>query len=122
MPIFRHTHLTDGRTTVSLTEGKGDLFFCFTGPVWDFFIESGDTFTVRAQGYDQDCLDDYFGDHSFGIGPFVDCYTIGNGDNDSFTELVHTFRFPDYEVGRARIESLGGEYEMQFDIEEIPVD
>jgi len=106
--------------------GFGDGEMDFSGAAFDFYVRSGQTFNVRAHGYDQDCLDDYFGDHDFSVGPFLDCYlaaaiTFNAGDNDDFAALLASFGPPDYGVG-AQDRSASGEYELEFTIEEMPLD
>ncbi|HET7087029.1 MAG TPA: DUF11 domain-containing protein, partial [Anaerolineae bacterium] len=105
--------------------GLGDGEMDFSGAVFDFYVRDGQTFNVRAHGYDQDCLDDYFGDHDFDIDTFLDCYflsgiTLNAGDNDDYAVLSASFGPPDYGVG-AQDRTASGEYELEFTIEEIPL-
>ncbi len=103
--------------------GNGNLNM--SGPTFDFFVRDGQPFSIRANGYDQDCLDDHFGDHRFEISTFLDCYLLAAaelnpGDNDAFPNLEATFGPPDYGVG-ARVVEAGDLYNLQFTIEEIPL-
>jgi len=104
-------------------EGFGNGELKFSGAVFDFFVLEGQSFTIRANGYDQDCLDDYFGNHSFQLRTFLDCYLasgLNAGDNDPFHSFEATFGPPDYGVGLQDI-TAGVEYELEFTIEELPV-
>ncbi len=102
--------------------GNGNLNM--SGPTYNFYARDGQSFTVRANGYDQDCLDAHFGDHHFVISTFLDCYFLAAfeldaGDNDAFPNLEATFSPPDYGVGPQTVEA-GDLYNLQFTIEEIP--
>jgi hypothetical protein len=60
--------------------GLGDGEMGFSGAAFDFYVTGGQPFNVRAHGYDQDCLDDLFGNPdllltALGI---IDCYA-GSG-------------------------------------------
>ena len=43
----------------------GDGYMDFAGATFDVLVQDGQPFRVRTTGYDQDCLDDWFGDHGF---------------------------------------------------------
>jgi uncharacterized repeat protein (TIGR01451 family) len=106
-------------------EGLGDGEMDFTGAEFDFYVADGEPYTVRANGYDQDCLDDYFGDHSFDITTFLDCYLLAAielnpGDNDAFASLTASFGAPGYGIGNQDV-TASGEYELEFTVEEIPL-
>jgi uncharacterized repeat protein (TIGR01451 family) len=105
--------------------GFGDGEMDFAGATFDFYVRDGQNFSVRANGYDQDCLDDYFGDHHFDIDTFLDCYLLAAielnpGDNDRFASLSAAFGPPGYGVGAQDV-TASGEYELEFTIEEIPL-
>jgi len=83
--------------------GNGNLRF--SGPTWDFFVKDGDSFHIRANGYDQDCLDDLMGDYSLDLSELADCY-VGSGfwesetgDNDKFPKFLKRFEAPTYGIG-----------------------
>jgi hypothetical protein len=119
-------------------DGFGDGEMDFSGAGFDFYVANGQDFRVRAHGYDQDCLDDLFGDGNHVIGAEVggvlvpnlnalallDCYigsgafTLEPGDNDNANELDVTFTSPGYGVGSQDV-SAGGQYELEFDIGEL---
>ncbi|MEX0751082.1 MAG: DUF11 domain-containing protein [Dehalococcoidia bacterium] len=104
----------------------GDGEISFSGASFDYYVADGMSVNVSAHGYDQDCLDDYFGDHRFQVGIFLDCYLaaaleLEAGDNDDYNVLNAAFGGPDYGVGAQDV-SAGGQYELEFSIEEIPVD
>ena len=48
--------------------GEGKLNF--NGPTFDFFVASGQNYTLRTVAYDQDCLDDRFGHFILASGGF----------------------------------------------------
>jgi len=103
----------------------------FTGLSFDFFVEDGDPFTVRANGFDggvgegaldpkQDCLDEHVGHHDFpehvdlGFLEFPDfCFSWlavdpGDPNNDPFKDLEVTFTPDsdgDYGLGDGVMES-----------------
>ena len=105
--------------------GNGNLRF--SGPVWDFMVREGETFTFRTRGYDQDCLDDLFGNHILngiigGIVGLAACYAGSTGDNDLYNDLFATFSAPGYGVDSPPLTNPGGEFEVFLRIEELPVD
>jgi hypothetical protein len=101
--------------------GNGELRF--SGPVWDFEIPSHflqEPIKIFARGYDQDCLDDFFGDHQFSVVPFLTCYSSQNGDNDGYGALDVAFGAPDYGVGSEVVSNNGGQFTAYFLVEELP--
>ena len=119
------TYATGNMNDYDDDEGLGDGEIGFSGAVFDFYVANGESFNVRANGYDQDCLDDYFGDHSFDVTTFLDCYLLAAielnpGDNDSFASLAASFGPPGYGIGSQDV-TASGEYELEFTIEEIPL-
>ncbi|HSP55339.1 MAG TPA: DUF11 domain-containing protein [Dehalococcoidia bacterium] len=123
--------------------GNGELNF--SGPTFDFFVGNGQPFTMKAQGYDQDCLDNRFGEHQIidivgGVPiPTLDGLALGFcftplpsgfclvpgadecGDNDGFNELTQTFAAPDYGVGSHDVANPDGQYNMHFTVEDVPL-
>jgi Dockerin type I domain len=115
--------------------GDGDTRNFSAGATFDFLVQDGQPFTIRANGYDggvgegstdptQDCLDEHFGHHDFGahvdvdlsiVPPFLSfpdiCYTRlptdqGSPENDPFEELQATFGpHNGYGVGRQTLAS-----------------
>lgn len=126
--------------------GNGDGEMNFTGAVFDFYVRPGQPFTIRTHGYDQDCLDDTFGDHTLSLLSYVNCYTLNiseAGANDRLISLpspvapdATTFgpnSSPEYGVGNRDLAALyqvanpfpppaillRSEYELEITIEEI---
>jgi hypothetical protein len=119
-------------------DGFGDGEMDFTGAGFDFYVANEQDFSVRAHGYDQDCLDDEFGDGNHVIGAEVggvlvpnlnalallDCYigtgalSLEAGDNDDYNQINATFTSPGYGVGSQDV-SAGGQYELEFVIGEL---
>ena len=82
--------------------GPGDGEMDFSGAVFDFYVANGQTYTVRANGYDQDCYDELFGDHDWGVGAYILC-GIGP-DNDDYDQVAATFGPAEgYGVGRQKV-------------------
>ncbi len=99
--------------------GLGNGEMSFRGATFDFYLLDGDTFTVRANGYDQDCFDNLFGNHKFTVSSFANCY-IGTGafkaepgDNDPFAALEKNYGAPSYGTGKQDV-TAKGEYELEF--------
>jgi len=117
----------------------------FSGPAFDFYVRDGQPFTIRANGYDQDCYDFHgnYGNHNLRILMYVGCHTTDIdefGNNDALTPLpspLHpmdtTFGPPDYGVGSQDLRAWKlvfnpstGEFEEQSDydleltVEELP--
>lgn len=106
--------------------GLGDGEIGFSGAVFDYYMAGGAPVSVRAHGYDQDCLDDYFGDHRFRVTIFLDCYLLAAfeleaGDNDDFAVLSATHGAPDYGVGKQDV-TADGQYELEYTITELAVE
>ena len=115
----------------------GDGEMDFSGAMFDFFVANGQDFTVRAHGYDQDCLDDLFGDHVLldaTVLGYIYCYfplgpaLFNYGDNDNYNTIHAVFGPPDYGVGNQDVPArssgpfFGSEYELEFSIAELPVE
>jgi hypothetical protein len=102
--------------------GCGNGHLNFSGPTWDFMVPSGQPFTFRTVGWDQDCLDKLFGHYTF-PGGLPGCYIPPeNGDNDGYNALFATFGAPGYGVGSQVISNPGGEFTVHLTITELPVD
>ena len=70
--------------------GFGDGEMGFSGATFDYYVADGDPVSVRAHGYDQDCLDDYFGDHRFRVTIFLDCYLTRRSNSRPATTTTTT--------------------------------
>jgi hypothetical protein len=77
--------------------GAGDGVRKFEGARWDFWIREDQSFTLRANGYDQDCLDGLFGTLYLDDKRYIRCKATTD-DNDRFPEFKFTFSPP---YGRA---------------------
>lgn len=117
----------------------GDGFMKFTGAVFDFFVRPGQTFTIGANGYDQDCYDGSFGNHDFKLSTYVGCALDlpEAGNNDPMVRLpsevdpqATTFGEPGYGVGNQDLKARHivvinqhpvavSQYELEVRIEEI---
>jgi len=83
----------------------GDGEMGFSGADFEYYVAQGMPVNIGTSGYDQDCLDDHFGDHAFSIGTFLDCYAsvtidiVGSfqGDNDKFDRVIFSLPDPDYQ-------------------------
>ncbi len=112
----------------------GDGYMDFTGAEFDFYVRNGQPFSVRANGYEQDCWDDLFGVYGFIplLGWVADCYfasafELNYGNNDEFAPLFAEYG-PENNYGLEEGQSIsyqnvtaGGEYRLEFTIEDIPV-
>jgi uncharacterized repeat protein (TIGR01451 family) len=82
--------------------GCGNGHLNFSGPTFDFYVASGQDYTLRTVAYDQDCLDGRFGNFVLGFGdplvPTLDALALGAcfidpfepGDNDSYNAASAT--------------------------------
>ena len=73
----------------------------FRNATFDIYVTPDDPIvTIRANGYDQDCLDTKFGgSHKFRSLALLDCYAVSvpeYGDNEAFNKFqgILTFRAP----------------------------
>jgi hypothetical protein len=101
--------------------GNGELNFA--GPTWDFYLPDGQGVNLRANGYDQDCLDGLFGNHDVpaGIAGIAACKVPQNGDNDPYNDLdlpLVPSAMPD---GQFTVANPGRQYEATFALQHIPV-
>jgi hypothetical protein len=99
--------------------GNGEIKF--SGATFDFYVLDGERYTVRANGYDQDCFDDLFGNHKFTTGSFANCY-LGKGlfkgepgDNDAYAGLERRFGAPSYGSGNQDV-TAQNQYELEFSV------
>jgi hypothetical protein len=107
--------------------GNGELRF--SGPLYDFYIGNGESYTVRSLGYDQDCYDDYFGEHHNFVQAALSClYNPVNlterGPNDGLGRVLAPFGpgdAPSYGIGSVALElpADNGDYELRVDISEV---
>ncbi|TLZ53302.1 MAG: DUF11 domain-containing protein [Methanobacteriota archaeon] len=106
--------------------GLGDGEMGFSGANFDYYVANGMDVTVRAHGYDQDCLDGRFGDtlitNPLTIAAYAGCLLDLTNflDNDDYNQLDATFGPSDYGVGNQDV-TAGGQYELEFSISEIPI-
>ncbi len=119
---------------------SGDGYMTFTNAVFDFYVRPGQTFTVSANGYDQDCYDGSFGDHDLKVSTYVGCALDipEAGNNDPMVSIptdvapdATTFGAPDYGVGNQDLKAQHvlitvnhqpvtvSQYELEISIEEI---
>jgi hypothetical protein len=103
--------------------GNGEI--TFSGASVDFAVRQGQSFSVRLRGYDQDCMDGYFGDHALHLSDYVNCwygrglFGLERGAGDELDHFDATFDPPDYGVGIQRMPA-GDDYDVEFTIEEMP--
>jgi hypothetical protein len=112
---------------------SGDGFMSFSGATFDVYVRPGQTFTIAANGYDQDCYDDSFGSHLLSALMYLGCNLdlAEPGNNDPLVPLpsfvdpdATTFRPPGYGVGhqdlKARIlAAFPSQYELEVTIREV---
>jgi hypothetical protein len=101
--------------------GCGNGILNFSGPTFDLFVMDGSPVSIQARGYDQDCLDDLFGDHSLGgLASVAACYVPPeNGDNDPYKTLKVDLTAPGYSVGALNVSNPDNQYEMHFTVTEV---
>ena len=108
----------------------GNGLLNFSGPTWDFYLRHAQSFTVQTTGFEQDCLDGYFGSKKFELSTYILCYgahiffELGNdhGNNDP----IEPMNAP---VGGSGIDldtllgelTLGvpGNYDFRFSLEKV---
>ncbi len=125
--IRMSTYATGNMNDYDDDGGAGDGEIGFSGAAFDYYVSDGMTVTVRANGYDQDCFDGLFGDH-FIIDPltvidYAACLlnVFNNLDNDDYNQLAAEYGPSDYGVGNQDV-TAGGQYELEFSIEAIPIE
>jgi hypothetical protein len=107
--------------------GNGELRF--SGPLYDFYIGNGESYTIRSLGWDQDCYDDFFGDHDNFVQAAISCNInpvnlTERGTNDGLGRVDAQFGpgdVPPYGIGSAALElpTENGDYELRVDISEL---
>jgi uncharacterized repeat protein (TIGR01451 family) len=105
--------------------GEGKLNF--SGPTFDFYVAGGQDYTLRTVAYDQDCLDDLFGNFILASGGFPTLNALalgacfippGNGDNDSYAAATAT----NLAAGSGQVvANPPGDFELFFDVTSEPV-
>lgn len=108
--------------------GNGELRF--SGPLYDFYVRNGAAFTLRTFGYEKDCYDSYFGQHSDFFEAWVVCHG-GNplqipdwGAGEDLGLIEARFGPGDeipYGIGTqaGELRSSSGDYKLRVDIAEI---
>ena len=104
--------------------GNGELRF--GGLLYDFYIGNGESYTIRSLGWDQDCYDDFFGEHDNFVQVAVSC--VANpinlpeaGKNDGLGRVLAPFgpgvAMP-YGIGSTGLElqADNSDYELRVDI------
>lgn len=100
-------------------DGCGNGVLNFSGPTFDLFVMDGAPVEIRADGWDQDCLDDLFGFHDFtGLSNVGVCY-LGNADNDPYKTLKLELKPPGYGVGQLNVSNPDDQYELHFTVTEV---
>ncbi len=126
--IRMSTYATGNMNDYDDDAGLGDGEMGFSGATFDYYVSDGMTVNVRAHGYDQDCLDDRFGDHlitdPITILEYAGCVlaaVIDNSiDNQDYNQIDAAFAPSDYGVGNQDV-TAGGQYELEFTITDIPI-
>jgi len=122
---FEHTnHLNDMDDDFSC----GDGLLEFSGPNWDFYLRHGQSLNVHTTGYDQDCLDDYFGSGIFEILQYVNCYTLGAFALEAGgSDPIQPMDLPLVPAGGLAADYLGervlsvDDFDFHFTLAEIPL-
>ena len=103
----------------------GHSFVETPGAGYDFYMRHGEPFTVRTNGYDQDCYDQHFGaGHDFSIVfPYIYCnaspFECFDGNNDELTRVEAEIQAPDYDTDPATgfgTRTVGTPLEARIDI------
>jgi hypothetical protein len=108
------------------TCGNGELRFA--GPGYDFYIGNGESYTMRSNGWDQDCYDEFFGDYGNFVQTAVSCiinplHFTEPGKNDELGHIEPRFGpgdQPAYGIGGEGLElpSDSGDYQLFVNISE----
>jgi hypothetical protein len=108
------------------TCGNGELRFA--GPGYDFYIGNGESYTMRTNGWDQDCYDEFFGDYGNFVQTAVSCiinplHFTEPGKNDELGHIEPRFGpgdQPAYGIGGEGLElpSDSGDYQLFVNISE----
>jgi hypothetical protein len=99
------------------SHGSGDGVMRFSGAVWSFWLRSDQSFGLRADGYDQDCIEDGFGVLGLDAFGLANCKKLSTGDNDRMADFEHGIRANRIERS-ARLRLKGGDhYDLQILVE-----
>jgi hypothetical protein len=61
--------------TITIPELLGHSFVDLTGATWDFYVREGQALNLRARGFEQDCYDQFFGEHTLNVlTPYAYCF------------------------------------------------
>jgi hypothetical protein len=79
----------------------GHSFVDLPGAAWDFYVRQGQSLNLRARGFEQDCYDQFFGDHHMNVAtPYAYCFasptTCRDNNNDELDKLDAEIAAPDY--------------------------
>jgi hypothetical protein len=98
----------------------GDGEMSFTGASFDFYLRHEHDYTVKTNGYDQDCLDFFFDDHFLGLFEYAVCAVDfpNHWANDEIAKVNASFA--SHDLGAEEL-TAGGEYELSVMVDEIPL-
>ena len=98
----------------------GDGLMSFTGASFEFYLRHEHDYTVKTNGYDQDCLDFFFDDHFLGIFEYAVCAVDfpNHWANDEIAKVNASFAAHD--LGADELPA-GGQYELSVVVDEIPL-
>ena len=79
----------------------GHSFVELPGAAWDFYVRQGQSLNLRARGFEQDCYDQFFGEHTMNVAtPYAYCFasptTCRDNNNDELDKLDAEIPAPDY--------------------------
>ena len=99
---IRLADFTTGMDSYDDDGGFGDGEKHFTDADFDYYVSGDMAINFRANGYDQDCMDKYFGHHHFTQARYVDCYIdfrdfTNYGNDDPFHRANATLLAEDYQ-------------------------
>jgi hypothetical protein len=97
-PVFSNGHSVLNDYDDSLL---GDALTELTNAKWDFYVRPGQPLGFRARGWEQDCYDDYFGDHELNVAtPYIYCNVSPtvcfSGNNDELAKIDAFVTGPNY--------------------------
>ena len=88
-PVF-----SNGHSVMNDFDGEllGHSYVGFDGAGWDFYVRQGQPLRFRTTGFEQDCYDNYFGDHGLNVAtPYVYCNVsptiCRDGNNDNLAKV-----------------------------------
>lgn len=120
-------HLNDMDDDSDLSCGNGLLDF--SGPNWSFYLRHGQSLSLHTTGYEQDCLDDYFGSGEIEISAYADCYflaafALNPGMDDALPPMSEYIVAPGVDprtVLGAHNPGVSGEFDFDLTLGEIPL-